>query len=370
MRCYMNQKYILSIDQGTTSSRAIIFDQETNIIASSQKEFTQIYPKPGWVEHDALEIYHTVLEVVNSVINQSNLSFDDISGIGITNQRETVVVWNKKTGRPIYNAIVWQSRQTEDICRDLKNKHYEPIFRKKTGLLLDPYFSGTKIKWILDHVPNARKMASEGTLLCGTIDTWLIWKLTEGKVHATDYSNASRTLLFNIYDLTFDDELCNILEVPKSMLPTVYPSSYEYGYATALDCNVMIGGVAGDQQAALFGQNCYTPGEVKNTYGTGCFMLLNTGEKIVQSTAGLLTTIAWGLDGKVCYALEGSVFVAGSAIQWLRDEIHFFKQSKESEGLATSIKSNEGVYFVPAFVGLGTPHWDSEVRGAFFGLTR
>ena len=363
-------EYILSIDQGTTSSRAIIFDQETDIIASSQKEFTQIYPKPGWVEHDALEIYHTVLEVVNSVINQSNLSFDDISGIGITNQRETVVVWNKKTGRPIYNAIVWQSRQTEDICRELKNKHYEPIFRKKTGLLLDPYFSGTKIKWILDHVPNARKMASEGTLLCGTIDTWLIWKLTEGKVHATDYSNASRTLLFNIYDLTFDDELCNILEVPKSMLPTVYPSSYEYGYATALDCNVMIGGVAGDQQAALFGQNCYTPGEVKNTYGTGCFMLLNTGEKIVQSTAGLLTTIAWGLDGKVCYALEGSVFVAGSAIQWLRDEIHFFKQSKESEGLATSIKSNEGVYFVPAFVGLGTPHWDSEVRGAFFGLTR
>jgi glycerol kinase len=363
-------KYILSIDQGTTSSRAIIFDSETNIVASSQKEFTQIYPKPGWVEHDALEIYHTVLEVVNDVLNKSELNYDDLSGLGITNQRETVVVWNKLTGRPIYHAIVWQSRQTEDICKDLKSKHYEPVFKKKTGLLLDPYFSGTKIKWILDYVSGARKSAESGHLLCGTIDTWLIWKLTEGKVHATDYSNASRTLLFNIYDLCFDDELLQILNIPKSMLPEVFPSSYNFGYATVLSEKLMIGGVAGDQQAALFGQNCYETGEIKNTYGTGCFMLLNTGEKIIQSNTGLLTTIAWGLDNKVCYALEGSVFVAGSAIQWLRDEIKLIKESKESEELATSVQTNEGVYFVPAFVGLGTPHWDSEVRGAFFGLTR
>lgn len=363
------KKYILSIDQGTTSSRAIIFDEATNIISVAQKEFKQYYPYPSWVLQDPDEIYESVIEVIEEALKSAHLQINDISSIGITNQRETVVVWDKASSKPIYKAICWQSRQTEAICKMLKNNHYEPLFRKKTGLVLDPYFSGTKIKWILDNVSGAKERAKKGELLCGTIDTWLIWKLTKGKVHATDYSNASRTLLFNIYDLCFDDELLRILDIPKSMLPEVYPSSYNYGIASALSDSVIIGGVAGDQQAALFGQTCFNEGEVKNTYGTGCFMLMNTGSKIVSSKTGLLTTIAWGIDNRVVYALEGSVFVAGSGVTWLRDQIELFSKSSETEEMATSLKSNEGVYFVPALVGLGTPHWDSQVRGAFFGLS-
>lgn len=363
------RKYILSIDQGTTSSRAIIFDDSSNIVSIAQKEFTQYYPQPSWVLQDPDEIYESVIEVIQEVLQKANMKIGDITSIGITNQRETIVVWDKTTARPIYKAICWQSRQTEKICKILKDNHYEPLFRKKTGLVLDPYFSGTKIKWILDNVSGAREKAKKGQLLCGTIDTWLIWKLTEGKVHATDYSNASRTLLFNIYDLCFDDELLHILDIPKSILPEVYPSSYNYGVASALSDSVFIGGVAGDQQAALFGQTCFNEGEVKNTYGTGCFMLMNTGNQIVSSKTGLLTTIAWGIDNQVYYALEGSVFVAGSAVTWLRDQIQLISKSSETEKMATDLKDNDDVYFVPALVGLGTPHWDSQVRGAFFGLS-
>ncbi|EKN65576.1 glycerol kinase [Neobacillus bataviensis LMG 21833] len=366
-------KYILSLDQGTTSSRAIIFNKSGEIVHTAQKEFTQHFPKPGWVEHNANEIWGSILSVIAEVLSESGIKPEQIAGIGITNQRETAVVWDKETGDPVYNAIVWQSRQTSEICDELKEKGYNDLFREKTGLLIDAYFSGTKVKWILDNVGGAREKAEEGKLLFGTIDTWLIWKLSGGRAHVTDYTNASRTLMFNIYELKWDEELLEILDVPKSMLPEVRQSSEVY--ANTVDYHffgkeIPIAGVAGDQQAALFGQACFEKGMAKNTYGTGCFMLMNTGEKAVQSKHGLLTTIAWGLNGKVEYALEGSIFVAGSAIQWLRDGLRMLKDAKDSEGYAAKVESTDGVYVVPAFVGLGTPYWDSDVRGAVFGLTR
>lgn len=366
-------KYIMSIDQGTTSSRAIIFDNSGNIKGAAQREFRQIFPHPGWVEHDPLEIWASVLSVITEVLAENNISPQDIYSIGITNQRETTVVWDKKTGLPIYNALVWQSRQTDTICEQLKAEGYEDIFKAKTGLLLDPYFSGTKLTWILDHIKGARERAEKGELLFGTIDTWLIWKLTGGKVHVTDYSNASRTLMYNIYDLKWDDELLEILNIPKAMLPAVKSSSEIYGKTTPesfLGHSVTISGIAGDQQAALFGQACFSAGMAKSTYGTGCFMLMNTREKPVRSDKGLLTTIAWGIDGQIHYALEGSIFVAGSAIQWLRDGLRMFQHAELSESYAERVDSTEGVYVVPAFVGLGTPYWDPDARGAIFGLTR
>ncbi|HHK5535059.1 glycerol kinase GlpK [Bacillus mobilis] len=367
------KKYILSLDQGTTSSRAILFNKKGEIVHSAQKEFTQHFPKPGWVEHNAQEIWGSILAVIATCLSEADVKPEQIAGIGITNQRETAVVWDKTTGKPIYNAIVWQSRQTVEICDELKEKGYSETVREKTGLLIDAYFSGTKVKWILDNVEGAREKAENGDLLFGTIDTWLVWKLSGGKAHVTDYSNASRTLMFNIHDLQWDDELLDMLTVPKSMLPEVRPSSEIYGETIDYHFfgqNVPIAGVAGDQQAALFGQACFGEGMAKNTYGTGCFMLMNTGEKAVASEHGLLTTIAWGIDGKVNYALEGSIFVAGSAIQWLRDGMRMFKDASESEVYASRVASTEGVYVVPAFVGLGTPYWDSEVRGAMFGVTR
>jgi glycerol kinase len=369
----MEKKYILSLDQGTTSSRAILFNKSGEIVGSAQREFRQIFPNPGWVEHNANEIWGSILAVIAELLSETEIKPSEIAGIGITNQRETTVVWEKETGHPIYNAIVWQSRQTTDICTELKEQGYNDIVREKTGLLIDAYFSGTKVKWILDHVDGAREKAENGELLFGTIDTWLIWKLSGGKAHVTDYSNASRTLMYNIYELKWDDELLEMLNVPKSMLPEVRPSSEIY--ANTVDYHffgqeIPISGAAGDQQAALFGQACYEEGMAKNTYGTGCFMLMNTGEKAVKSDHGLLTTLAWGIDGKVEYALEGSIFVAGSAIQWLRDGLRMLKTASDCEKYATSIASTDGVYMVPAFVGLGTPYWDSEVRGAIFGLTR
>ncbi len=367
------EKYILSLDQGTTSSRAIIFNKNGEIVHSAQKEITQYFPKPGWVEHNPNEIWGSILSVVAEVLSESEIKPEQIAGIGITNQRETTIVWDKETGHPVYNAIVWQSRQTSEICEELKEKGYNDLFRNKSGLLIDPYFSGTKVKWILDHVEGAREKADQGKLLFGTVDTWLVWKLSGGRAHVTDYSNASRTLMFNIYELKWDDELLDILGVPKSMLPEVRPSSEIYGKTVDYHFfgnEIPISGVAGDQQAALFGQACFEEGMAKNTYGTGCFMLKNTGEKAVRSGHGLLTTIAWGLNGKVEYALEGSIFVAGSAIQWLRDGLRMFKDAKDSEAYAAKVDSNDGVYLVPAFVGLGTPYWDSDVKGAVFGLTR
>ncbi|NLY79272.1 MAG: glycerol kinase GlpK [Lysinibacillus sp.] len=367
------EKYILALDQGTTSSRAILFNKKGEVVHIAQKEFTQYFPKTGWVEQNANEIWSSILSVIASVLTEKNIKPEQIASIGITNQRETTVVWNKHTGNPIYHAIVWQSRQTADICETLIEEGYSNIFQSKTGLLIDPYFSGTKVKWILDNVEGARGQAEKGELLFGTVDTWIVWKLTEGKVHVTDYSNASRTLMYNIYDLRWDEELLDILNVPASMLPKVRPSSEIYGNVSKkhfFGVEVPIAGIAGDQQAALFGQGCFVPGMVKNTYGTGCFMLMNTGEKAVQSNQGLLTTIAWGIDGKVEYALEGSIFVAGSAIQWLRDGLRMFRDSSESERYAERVESTDGVYVVPAFVGLGTPYWDSDVRGAVFGLTR
>ncbi|MCM3599956.1 glycerol kinase GlpK [Robertmurraya korlensis] len=367
------EKYILSLDQGTTSSRAILFNKEGEIVHVAQKEFTQIFPKPGWVEHNASEIWGSILAVIASVLSESNVKPEQIAGLGITNQRETAVVWDKETGLPVYNAIVWQSRQTSGICDELRAKGYNDLFRDKTGLLIDAYFSGTKVKWILDNVEGAREKADQGKLLFGTIDTWLVWKLSGGKAHVTDYSNASRTLMYNIYDLKWDEELLEILSVPKSMLPEVRPSSEVYAHTVDYHFfghEVPIAGIAGDQQAALFGQACFGEGMAKNTYGTGCFMLMNTGEKAVKSDNGLLTTLAWGVDGKVEYALEGSIFVAGSAIQWLRDGLRMLKNAGDSEGYASKVESTEGVYVVPAFVGLGTPYWDSDVRGAVFGLTR
>ncbi|GGA96117.1 glycerol kinase [Macrococcus hajekii] len=367
------KQYILSIDQGTTSTRSMLFDKEGQVVGVAQREFKQHFPHSGWVEHNANEIWQTVLSTMSDVLVDTNIKPSQIAAIGITNQRETAVVWDKHTERPIHNAIVWQSRQTQDICDELKEQGLEQTFRDKTGLLLDPYFSGTKVKWILDHVEGAREKAEQGDLLFGTIDTWIVWKLTGGKAHVTDYSNASRTLMYNIYDLEWDDELLEHLTVPKTMLPEVKPSSEVYGETVGhhfFGQTIPIAGIAGDQQAALFGQACFQEGEAKNTYGTGCFMLMNTGEKAVKSESGLLTTLAYGIDGKVYYALEGSIFVAGSAIQWLRDGMRMIRKAPESENYAKRVTSTEGVYIVPAFVGLGTPYWDSEARGAVFGLTR
>ncbi|WP_046174973.1 glycerol kinase GlpK [Domibacillus indicus] len=367
------EKYIMSIDQGTTSSRAILFNKKGEIVHSAQKEFKQYFPNPGWVEHDANEIWASVLSCMATVLSEVDIHAEQVEAIGITNQRETAVIWDKETGRPIYHAVVWQSRQTADICADLKEKGHEPVFREKTGLLIDPYFSGTKVKWLLDNVEGARGRAEKGELLFGTIDTWLIWKLTGGKAHVTDYSNASRTLMFNIHTLEWDEKLLDILTVPKQMLPEVRPSSEVYGTTASYHFfgqEVPVAGAAGDQQAALFGQACFDKGMAKNTYGTGCFMLMNTGERAVKSEHGLLTTIAWGVDGKVEYALEGSIFVAGSAIQWLRDGMRMIKEAADSEQYAERVESTDGVYVVPAFVGLGTPYWESDVRGAVFGLTR
>ncbi|MET3576431.1 glycerol kinase GlpK [Bhargavaea ullalensis] len=365
--------YILSIDQGTTSSRAILFDREGRKVHSAQQEFKQYFPQPGWVEHDANEIWGSVLSCIAAVLSESGVSEKQIAGIGITNQRETTVVWNKKTGRPVYRAIVWQSRQTQPIIDALKEDGREALFREKTGLVLDPYFSGTKVKWILDRMEGARARAENGDLLFGTIDSFLIWKLSGGAVHVTDVSNASRTLMYNIHELKWDSELCTILGVPEDMLPEVRPSSQIYAETSPtvfFGEKIPIAGAAGDQQAALFGQACFEKGMAKNTYGTGCFMLMNTGDAPVSSKHGLLTTIAWDIGDGVKYALEGSVFVAGSAVQWLRDGLRMLKSAGDSEDYARRVDSTEGVYVVPAFVGLGTPYWDSEVRGAVFGLTR
>ncbi len=367
------KKYIMALDQGTTSSRAILFDEMGNPVHVAQQEFKQRFPKSGWVEHNPVEIWSSILSVIAQILSKNNIAAEQIEGIGITNQRETTVVWDKNTGEPVYNAIVWQSRQTVGICEQLKQEGYEELFRNKTGLLIDAYFSGTKVKWILDNVEGVRERAEKGELLFGTIDTWIIWKLTDGAVHVTDYSNASRTLMYNIYDLKWDEELLEILNIPSSMLPEVRPSSEVYGSVVGkhfFGHSVPIAGIAGDQQAALFGQACFEKGMAKNTYGTGCFMLLNTGEEAVKSEHGLLTTIAWGIDGKVHYALEGSIFVAGSAVQWLRDGLRMFRKASDSEAYAIRVKNTDGVYVVPAFVGLGTPYWDSDVRGAVFGLTR
>lgn len=369
----MENRYILALDQGTTSSRAILFDKGGHAVAVAQQEIKQYFPKPGWVEHDANEIWLSVLGVVARVLTEADVLPEQIEAIGITNQRETTVVWDRHTGRPIHRAIVWQSRQTNDICEALRQQGLDSLIRQKTGLLIDAYFSGTKVKWLLDHVEGARDKAARGDLLFGTIDTWLVWKLSGGKAHVTDYSNASRTMLFNIHSLEWDDELLDMLEVPRAMLPEVRSSSEVYAHTVDhhfFGRNIPIAGIAGDQQAAMFGQACFDKGMVKNTYGTGCFMLMNTGADAVASKHGLLTTIAWGLGGKVEYALEGSVFVAGSALQWLRDGLRMLKSSADSETYAARVGSSEGVYVVPAFVGMGTPYWDSDVRGAIFGLTR
>ncbi len=367
------ETYILALDQGTTSSRAILFNREGAIVHSAQREFPQYFPKPGWVEQQPNEIWGSILAVIVSCLTESGIKPKQIAGIGITNQRETTVVWERETGNPIHPAIVWQSRQTADICEQLRAAGLNDTFRSRTGLLIDPYFSGTKVKWILDHVPGSRERAEKGELLFGTIDTWLIWKLSGGKLHVTDYSNASRTLMFNIHDLCWDKELLELLDVPEAMLPEVRSSSEIYGTTVPYHFfgqEVPIAGAAGDQQAALFGQTCFEQGMIKTTYGTGCFMLMNTGEKPVTSEHGLITSIAWGIDGKVEYVLEGSIFVSGSAIQWLRDGMRLFRDAKDSEVYAARVASTEGVYVVPAFVGLGSPYWDSDVRGAVFGLTR
>ncbi len=366
------KKIIMALDQGTTSSRCILYNKKGEIVSQAQKEFTQYYPKPGWVEHNPMEIWSTQIGVAQEALAKVNLTTDNIHAIGITNQRETTVVWDRQTGEPLYNAIVWQCRRTADECNKLIEAGHSEMIRQKTGLLPDAYFSGTKLKWILDHVTDARKKAEAGDLLFGTIETWLIWKLTDGKVHVTDYSNASRTMMFNIHTLAWDAELLQLLNIPAKMLPTPMPSSILYGMTSAkvFGAEIPISGAAGDQQAALFGQTCFQPSEAKMTYGTGGFMLLNTGEKSVLSDHGLLTTIAWGIDGKVNYALEGSIFVAGAAVQWLRDELKLFDTAAESEEMAMSVKDSNGVYVVPAFVGLGAPHWDSFARGSVFGLTR
>lgn len=367
------EKYILALDQGTTSSRAILFNKQGDIVHAAQREFPQYFPKPGWVEQNPNEIWGSILAVIASCLSESGVKPKQIAGIGITNQRETAVVWDKETGYPIYNAIVWQSRQTAEICEELRSAGLNEVFREKTGLLIDPYFSGTKVKWILDHVDGARDRAVKGELLFGTIDTWLIWKLSGGVLHVSDYSNASRTLMYNIHELRWDDDLLELLNIPQAMLPEVRPSSEVYGQTDPhhfFGEEVPIAGAAGDQQAALFGQTCFEKGMIKTTYGTGCFMLMNTGDKPVSSQHGLITSIAWGLNGGVEYVLEGSIFVSGSAIQWLRDGLRMFRDAKDSETYALRVNSTDGVYVVPAFVGLGSPYWDSDVRGAVFGLTR
>ena len=365
-------KYIMALDAGTTSNRCILFNERGDMCSVAQKEFTQYFPRPGWVEHDADEIWSTQYEVAQQAMANINATAADIAAIGITNQRETVVVWDKKTGSPVHNAIVWQCRRTSEYADSLKDKGLTDKFREKTGLVIDAYFSATKIKWILDNVEGARQKAERGELLFGTVETWLIWKLTRGDVHVTDYSNASRTMLFNINTLTWDDEILQELQIPKCMLPEVKPSSCVYGEADPgfFGGPIPIGGAAGDQQAALFGQTCFKPGEAKNTYGTGCFLLMNTGDKPVFSHNGLVTTIAWGLDGKVTYALEGSIFVAGAAIQWLRDEMRLIDSAQDSEYMAKKVTDTNGCYVVPAFTGLGAPHWDQYARGTIVGITR
>ncbi len=369
----MEKKYIMALDEGTTSCRTILFDHDSNIVATAQNEFTQYFPQPGWVEHNPNEIWSTQVGTMSAVIAEAGIDPNEIAAIGITNQRETTVVWDRTTGQPVYNAIVWQSRQTMDICDELKAKGLSDIFHKKTGLLIDAYFAGTKVKWILDNIEGAREKAEKGDLLFGTIDTWLVWKLTGGKAHVTDYSNASRTLMFNIRTLQWDDELLEYLTIPKSMLPEVKPSSEVYGLtipSVTQGVEIPVAGMAGDQQAALFGQACFKAGMAKNTYGTGGFMLMNTGSQLYDSKNGLVTTIAWGLDGEVEYALEGSVFVCGSAIQWLRDGLKILDSAPDSEYYANKVKDNDGVYVVPAFVGLGAPYWDMKARGGIFGITR
>lgn len=365
-------KYMMALDAGTTSNRCILFNEKGQICSIAQKEFTQFFPKPGWVEHDADEIWSSQLGVAVEAMNKIGATAADIAAIGITNQRETSIVWDKNTGEPVYHAIVWQCRRTAEDCDSLKEKGLSDSFRAKTGLVIDAYFSATKVKWILDHVEGARERAKRGELLFGTVETWLIWKLTKGKVHVTDYSNASRTLMFNINELKWDKEILQELDIPECMLPEVKPSSYVYGETdpSFLGGPIVISGAAGDQQAALFGQTCFSAGEAKNTYGTGCFLLMNTGEKPVFSKNGLVTTIAWGIDGKVNYALEGSIFVAGAAIQWLRDELRIIDSSSDSEYMATKVNDTNGCYVVPAFTGLGAPHWDPYARGTIVGLTR
>lgn len=365
-------KYIMALDAGTTSNRCILFNEKGEMCSVAQKEFTQYFPKPGWVEHDANEIWSSQLGVAVEAMSKIGATAEDIAAIGITNQRETAILWDKYTGEPIYSAIVWQCRRTSEYCDSLKAKGLTEEYRKKTGLVIDAYFSGTKVKWILDHIKGARERAEQGELLFGTVETWLIWKLTKGTVHVTDYSNASRTMLFNINTLQWDEDILKELEIPKCMLPEAKPSSCVYGKSDAsfFGGEIPIGGAAGDQQAALFGQTCFEEGEAKNTYGTGCFLLMNTGKKPVFSKNGLVTTIAWGLNGKVNYALEGSIFVAGAAIQWLRDEMHLIDSSEDSEYMAGKVKDTNGCYVVPAFTGLGAPHWDQYARGTIVGITR
>ena len=365
-------KYILALDQGTTSSRAIVFDKKGTIKSVAQKEFTQIFPQPGWVEHDAVEIWSTQAGVAAEAIASKGLEMEDIAAIGITNQRETVVVWDKNTGKPVYNAIVWQDKRTSDYCDELKAAGKAEMITEKTGLVVDSYFSGTKVKWILDNVEGARDSAEKGDLLLGTIDSWLVWNFSKKKKHITDVTNASRTLLFNINTMAWDDELLELLTIPKSMLPEVKQSSEIYGHtkSTFFDCNIPIAGIAGDQQAALFGQMCTKKGMVKNTYGTGCFMLMNIGDKPIKSKNNLLTTVAWKINNKTTYAFEGSVFIAGAAVQWLRDGLKIIRNSSEVEALANSVKDSDGVYFVPSFAGLGAPYWNQKAQGTIFGLTR
>ena len=366
------EKYIMSLDQGTTSCRCILFNRAGEIVSVAQKEFKQYYPQPGWVEHDPMEIWSTQVGVAQEAMLKVRATYENIASIGITNQRETTILWNKETGVPVYNAIVWQCRRTAEFCDELKEAGYTDLIREKTGLLIDAYFSGTKIRWILDNVPEARQLADEGKLMFGTIDTWLIWNLSGGKVHVTDYSNAARTMLFNINTLQWDDEILKILDIPRSILPTPVPSSGTFGTTASyvFGGEIHIGGAAGDQQSALFGQACFEPGQAKNTYGTGGFLLMNTGETPVVSNNGLLTTIAWGVDGKVEYALEGSIFVAGAAIQWLRDELKIIDNSPASEAAALEVEDSAGVYVVPAFVGIGAPYWNPYARGTIVGLTR
>lgn len=367
------EKFILSLDQGTTSSRAIIFDKDQNIHGIAQKEFTQIYPKTGWVEHNPMEIWSSQYGVLQEVMAKTNITQDQIAAIGITNQRETTIVWDKETGEPVCNAIVWQCRRTSDICEELKKEGLEEYIKENTGLVIDAYFSATKIKWILDNIEGAREKADNGELLFGTVDTWLVWKLTNGEVYVTDYTNASRTMLFNIKELKWDEKILNRLDIPISMLPKVKNSSEVYGYVNLggkNDVKVPISGIAGDQQAALFGQGCFNKGDIKNTYGTGCFLLMNTGEERVESKNGLITTIAIGINNKIQYALEGSVFMGGAIIQWIRDELGLITDAQDSQYFAEKVKDNGGVYIVPAFVGLGAPYWDMYARGAIFGLTR
>ncbi len=365
------KQYVIALDQGTTSSRCILFDRGQNIVAMAQKEFTQFYPRPGWVEHDPMEIYSSQYGVLNEVLAQSGISAEEVAGIGITNQRETTVVWDRDTGRPVCNAIVWQCRRTAPLCQTLKqDADFSSYVRRRTGLLIDAYFSATKIRWILDHVPGAREGAETGRLLFGTVDSWLIWKLTGGNVHVTDYTNASRTMLYDIENLCWDERICRRLNIPMRMLPEVRSCSEVYGSVNIQGVEIPIAGIAGDQQAALFGQACFKAGEAKNTYGTGCFLLMNTGEKIVRSQNGLVTTVAVGLNGEVQYALEGSVFVGGAVVQWLRDELHLITEAADTEYFAQKVPDSGGVYVVPAFTGLGAPHWDMYARGAILGLTR